>query len=189
MGTPGCVNKRAGGKRVCGRFRSEYAYSQKARPWLCWVGDREDIEESDDGDDGQRRGANKRRSNDIRQTIGLIRDNYASWRNSRITKKGERIDCNISNHVPFVVPRLSTSSSTTPTPSSSSSSQDSVLDESRYTENPVPARSGSTNEKLRGNPLHESTETKNKNKNEGHEDVQSDQLHDLPDWLQEFREK
>ena len=28
MGTPGCVNERAGGKRVCGRFRSEYAYGQ-----------------------------------------------------------------------------------------------------------------------------------------------------------------
>ena len=32
VGTPGCVNKRAGGKRVCGRFRSEYAYGQQAIP-------------------------------------------------------------------------------------------------------------------------------------------------------------
>ena len=32
------------------------------------------------------------------------------------------------------------------------------------------------------------TETKNTNKNEGHEEVQSDLLHELPDWLQEFRE-
>ena len=32
------------------------------------------IEESDDGDDGQRRGANKRRSHGIRQAIGLLRD-------------------------------------------------------------------------------------------------------------------
>ena len=31
-GTPGCVNKRAGGKRVCGRFRSWYAYGQQERP-------------------------------------------------------------------------------------------------------------------------------------------------------------
>ena len=30
---------------------------------------------------------------------------------------------------------------------------------------------------------------KTKNRNEGHEEVQSDLLHDLPDWLQEFREK
>ena len=31
IGTPGCVNKRAGGKRVCGGFRSLYAYGQQAR--------------------------------------------------------------------------------------------------------------------------------------------------------------
>ena len=28
----GCVNKRAGGKRVCSGFRSEYAYGQRERP-------------------------------------------------------------------------------------------------------------------------------------------------------------
>ena len=32
MGTPGCVNKRAGGKRVCSGFRSECAHGQQARP-------------------------------------------------------------------------------------------------------------------------------------------------------------
>ena len=32
------------------------------------------------------------------------------------------------------------------------------------------------------------TETENKNKNEGREEVQSDLLHELPDWLQEFGE-
>ena len=41
---------------------------------------------------------------------------------------------------------------------------------------------------LRGDPLHETTETENKNKSEGHEEAQSDLLHELPDWLQEFRE-
>ena len=40
---------------------------------------------------------------------------------------------------------------------------------------------------LRGNPLHKPTETENKNKNEGREEVHSDLLLDLPDWLQEFR--
>ena len=49
----------------------------------CWVGDHDDIEESDDGDDGQRRGANQRRSDVICQTIGLLRHCYASSRNSR----------------------------------------------------------------------------------------------------------
>ena len=65
---------------------------------------------------------------------------------------------------------------------------DSVFDVRRYTENPVPERSGSTSEELRGNPLHRSTETENTNKNEGREEVHSDHLHDFPDWLQEFRE-
>ena len=36
--------------------------------------------------------------------------------------------------------------------------------------------------------MHNPTETKNKNKNEGREEVQSDLLHEFPDWLQEFRE-
>ena len=50
-----------------------------------------------------------------------------SGQKPHLTKKGKRIDCNISNDVPFVVPGLSTRSFTTPTPtSSSSSSQDSV---------------------------------------------------------------
>ena len=45
----------------------------------------------------------------------------------------------------------------TPSPTSpSSSSQDSVFDVNRYTENPVPERSGSTSEELLGDPLHES---------------------------------
>ena len=77
---------------------------------------------------------------------------WTSGQKSHLTKKkkAKNIDRNISNYVPFVVPGLSTSSSTTPTPiSSSSSSQDSVFDTSRYTENPVPERSGSTSEDLR----------------------------------------
>ena len=44
-------------------------------------------------------------------------------------------------------------------------------------------------EELRGNPLHKPTETENQNKNEGHEEVQSDLCNELPDWLQEFRER
>ena len=63
-----------------------------------------------------------------------------------------------------------------------------MLDVSRYRENPATERSGSTSEELWRNPLHRSTETKNTNKNEGHEEVQSDLLHELPDWPQEFRE-
>ena len=44
---------------------------------------------------------------------------------------------------------------------------------STYTpKNPAPERSGSTSEERRGDPLHESTETKNKNKNVEREEVQ-----------------
>ena len=94
---------------------------------------------------------------------------WKSGQKPHLIKKGKRIDCNIStNCVPFVVPGLSTSSSATPTPiSSASSPQNSAFDVSRYTENPVLERSGSTSEELPGNPLHRSTETENTNKNEG----------------------
>ena len=85
-----------------------------------------------------------------------------------------------------MVPGLSaSSSSTTPSPAfPSSSSQDSVFDVNRYTENPVQERSGSTS----GEPLHETTETENTTKNGESEEVQRDMSHELPDWLQEFRE-
>ena len=60
---------------------------------------------------------------------------------------------------------------------------------SRYTENPVPERSGRTSGELRGDPLHESTETEKNNNNEEREEIQRDISHELPDWLQDFREK
>ena len=89
-----------------------------------------------------------------------------------------------------MVPGLSaSSSSTTPSPASpSSSSQDSVFDVNRYTENPVTERSGSTSGELRGDPMHETTETENKTKNGDSEEAQRDLSHELPEWLQEFRE-
>ena len=83
--------KIARGKRVRGGFRSGCAYGRPARPLLYWVGDHEDIEEFDDGDDGQRRGANKRRSNGMCQRIGLFRYGDASWRNSRISFSRESL--------------------------------------------------------------------------------------------------
>ena len=89
-----------------------------------------------------------------------------------------------------MVPGLTASSSSTTSPPSSPSSslQDSVFDVNRYTENPVQERSGSTSEELRGDPLHESTETENKNINGESEEVQRGSSHELPDWLQEFTE-
>ena len=47
---------------------------------------------------------------------------------------------------------------------------------------------GNTSGQLRRDPLHETTETENKNKNRESEEVQRDISHELPDWLQEFRE-
>ena len=87
------------------------------------------------------------------------------------------------------------SSSTAPSSvSSPSSSQESTsankdsVSENRGVEAPVSERNGGTNEELRGDPLHESTETENQNKNEGSQEVQRDISHHLPDLLQEFRE-
>ena len=83
---------------------------------------------------------------------------WKSGQNPHLMKNGKRIDCNIPNYVPFVVPGKSASpSSTSPSStSSSSSSQDSVFDVNRHRENPVQERSGSTSEELRGDPLHDS---------------------------------
>ena len=71
--------------------------------------------------------------------------------NPHLIKNVKRIDCKKSNYVPLVVLGLSaSSSSTTLSPTSpSSSSKDSVFDVTRYTENPVPGRSGSTSGELR----------------------------------------
>ena len=76
---------------------------------------------------------------------------WNSGQKPHLMRNGKRIDCNTWNYVPFVFPGLSpSSSSTTASPtSSSSSSQDSVFDVNRYTENPVPERSGSTSGELR----------------------------------------
>ena len=66
---------------------------------------------------------------------------------------------------------------------------DSVFDVRRYTENPVHPKEVEARVRSYGEtPLHRSTETQSTNKNEGREEAHSDQLHDLPDWLQEFRE-
>ena len=57
---------------------SVHVVSKRERPYLCRIGNHEDIEESDDSDDDQRRDANRRRSHGICQRIGLFRQTYAS---------------------------------------------------------------------------------------------------------------
>ena len=124
VGSPKCLSKRAGGEFVVDSRASMPLVVSEKDLKLCWVGDHEDIKESDDGDDGQRRGANKKRSYGICATIGLVRHCYASSRNSRqrfhwgnsagnmgtritgkavknphLIRNGKRNDCNVSNSV------------------------------------------------------------------------------------------
>ena len=83
VGFAGRIHNKAGGKRFCGGPRSKHAHGQQYRPSLCRIGDHEDIEKSNDGDDGQRRGANKRRATlyvrelDLSVTVMLLEDTPA----------------------------------------------------------------------------------------------------------------
>ena len=93
----------------------------------------------DDGDDGQRRGANQDeeatvyvKELDLFVTVILREETPAflsfSCQKPHLIRNGKKIHCNKSNNVPFMVPGLSTSSLTTPTHTcSTSSSQDSVF--------------------------------------------------------------
>ena len=108
---------------------------------------------------------------------------WTSGQKPHLIKKGKKIHCDTSNHVPFVVPGLSMSSSTSST-SPTSSSQESVTD----TEIPATSFSDKASEEssARGNSWHESTEIKNPNENDD-EELQSGELQGLSDWLQEFK--
>ena len=86
---------------------------------------------------------------------------WTSGQIPHLIRNGKRIDCNISNYVPFVVPVLSaTSSSTTLSSASSpSSSQESTsensdsVSENRDVEAPVSERNSGMNEELRVTPV------------------------------------
>ena len=108
---------------------------------------------------------------------------WTSGQKPHLIKNGKKIHCDTSNHVPFVVPGLSTSSSTSSSSTSpSSSSQETVAD----TEIPA-TRSGSTDEVARRDPLHGTAEIENPNENDDDEELQSDELQGVPGWLQEFK--
>ena len=108
---------------------------------------------------------------------------WTSGQKPHLIQNGRKINCNTTNYVPFVVPGVSTSSSTSSSPTSpTSSSQDTVT----TTEHPATERSESMSVEVQGNLSHEPTETENPHKNDD-EELQSDQLQDVPDWLQEFR--
>ena len=86
---------------------------------------------------------------------------WMSGQKPHLIKNGKKFHCDTSNHVPFVVPGLSTSSSTSST-SPTSSSQETVTD----TEIPATRRSekASGDSSAPGNSWHESTEIENPKK-------------------------
>ena len=136
MDFAGRIHNKAGGREFVVDSGASLHMLSKRDLNSAEIGDHEDIEESDDGDDGQRRGANKRRGNSVCQRFGFIRDSNASRRNtgsslSRKTLRRSRVylpldqwskttthkqwkthgKCNTANYVPFVVLGLTTSSS------------------------------------------------------------------------------
>ena len=107
---------------------------------------------------------------------------WTSGQKPHLTKNGRKIHCSFPNFAPFC---LSTSSSTSSSPaSSSSSSQDTVIS----TENPAIERSEITSEESRRNPSRGSAETENTNKIEDDEELRSELLQVVPEWLQDFKE-
>ena len=55
------------------------------------------------------------------------------------------------------------------------------------TEHPATVRSENMSVEVQGNLSQGSAETENPNRNDDNEELQSDQLQVVPDWLQEFR--
>ena len=86
---------------------------------------------------------------------------WTSGQKPHLIKNGKKFHCDTSNHVPFVVLGLSTSSSTSST-SPTSSTKETVPD----TEIPATRRSESTSEEslARGDPLHRHAGIENSNK-------------------------
>ena len=111
---------------------------------------------------GQRRSANKRRSDRVCRRIGLFRDTEASRRYTgrsltrktlrrsrtflRVTcgqkpqliKDGRRIKCSTGNCVPIVVPGLSTSSSSSSPPTSQTSSSQEAVTLTQHLQHRIP---------------------------------------------------
>ena len=105
-----------------------------------------------------------------------------SGQKPHLIKIGKKIHGDKSNNVLFDVPGLSTSYTTLST-SRTSSSQETVTD----TEIPATRCESTSEESLaRWDPVHRSAEIENPNKNDD-EEIQSDQLQGVPDWLQEFK--
>ena len=203
--------RRAGGEWVFGRFRSKYAYGQQERPWLLLkLETMRIIEKSDDGDDGQRRCAKQDKKpqcvsknwthswrwcflKKLPQFTSLGEALRRSWnilttgpavKNPHLTKNGKRVNCNISNYVPFVVPGLSTKFFNFIFTWFFNIFIAGFCDRKGKSSKRSEIKEGVS---YGVHPLHGSAETKNTNNNDD-DKVRSELLQDLPDWLQEFRE-
>ena len=72
------------GQRVCGRFRRKYAHGQQERPELSRIGNREDIEKSDDGGDRQRVPTTEGATEDVKE-VDLFAFTRKTLRRSRVS--------------------------------------------------------------------------------------------------------
>ena len=110
---------------------------------------------------------------------------WISGQKPHLIRNSKRIDCNISNYVPFIVPGLSTSSSTTPHLHHHLHHRIPHLTKADTPKIQYPKEVEVRVRSYRENPMHKPTETENKNKNEGREELQSDLSHELLDWWKE----
>ena len=149
MGTPGCVNERAGGKKfvvdsgACMHMVSKRDLNSAELETMRTSRSPTTVMTAN-GEVQTREATVHVKELDLFMTVMLLEEtpavlslgklcekrgytyHWTSGQKPHITKNDKRIDCNVSNYVPFVVPGLSTSSSTSSSPdSSSSSSQDS----------------------------------------------------------------
>ena len=207
--SPSTIRNKTGRKRIRCRSQSINAHAEQERSEFSRSGNRDGLRKSDDGCYSQRRSANKRRSDRVRLRIGFVRDSKASrrytgssltWKSLRhhgyshewtsgqrpqLIKDGRRIKCSTGNHVPIVVPGLSTGSSSSTTHTSSASQpQEAPTPTSR----PASTRNESKSSQARGDLLLEPTETENTHENQDTELARRGLLRDLPEWLQEFLE-
>ena len=165
------IRNKTGGKRVSCRFRREHAHVEQERPELCRL---ETVRVSENpttvvtanGEVQTKEEATVYvKELDLIVTVMLLEGTLAflslgklcedlgysyhwtSGQKPQLIKNGRRTECNTANHVPFVVPGLSTGSSSSSSPTSpTSSSQEAVTP----SEHPAPTRSGSMGEEVGG---------------------------------------
>ena len=165
---------------------------------------RENLQKSDDGCDSQRGSANKRRGNSFCRELALfvtvmLSRRYTGssltrktlrrsrvylpldqWTRPQLINNGRRIECNMANGVPFVVPGLSTSSSSSFSPTSSTS-----LSQEAVTLHCIPHQQEVRVSVMEYEETRRETENPNKNDNET---VRGDPLRPLPERPEEFKE-